>query len=76
MGVDHCRFDILVAEEFVGRSDVMTLFQKVGREAVTERVGTDRLDDAGQTGRLFDRLLQAALVQVVATSDAGTWILG
>ena len=42
---------------------------------MTKRVGTNRLDDAGQTGCLLDRFLQTTFVQVVAARDARTWIL-
>ena len=39
-------------------------------------MGADGLDDPRQATSLLDRLLQAALVQVMAARDAGTGILG
>jgi len=51
---------------------VVTGFEEVGRKAVAQGVGTHRFEDARQAGCLFDRLLQAAFVQVVAVCDGGT----
>jgi hypothetical protein len=76
VGVDHGRFDILVAQELLHCSDITVGFQEVGRKTMAQGVGADRFDDADQAGCLFDRLLQAALVQVMAACDAGTGVLG
>ena len=62
MGVDHGRFDILVAQKLLHCSDIVVGFQEVGRKTMTQGVGVDRLDDPRQAGGLFDRYLQAALV--------------
>ena len=76
VGVDHGRFDILVAQKLLYCSDIVVGFQEVGRRTMTQGVGADGLDDPRQAGSLFDRFLQAALVQVMAACDAGTRILG
>ena len=46
-----------MAQKFLHRSDIVVGFQEVGRKAMAQGVGADWFHDAGQTGRLFDRLL-------------------
>ena len=74
MGVDHCRFDVLVAEEFLDGTDVVAIFQQVGGKAVAEGMATDALVNAGPLGRFPDRLLQTALVYVVTADGARAWV--
>jgi len=59
-----------VTQQFLQRANVVVGFQEVGGKAVAQSVGSDRFDDAGQAGCLFNRLVQAALVQVVAAHNA------
>lgn len=49
MGVDHGRLHVAMAQELLDRADVMTGFEKMGRERVTERVARGSLGEA-----LFD----------------------
>jgi hypothetical protein len=76
VGVDHGCLDVFVTQKLLDGANIVMRFQEVGGKAVTQSVGSDELDDTRQASRPFDRLLQAALVQVMAARDAGTRILG
>ena len=39
VGIDHCTTDVLVSEEFLHRTDIVAVFQEVGREQ-TSTIGT------------------------------------
>jgi hypothetical protein len=76
VGVDHGRFYVFVAEQLLYGSDVITGFQQVGGKAIpqggfalAEGMWADRLGDACQAGRLLNRLLEAALMHVMATCN-------
>jgi hypothetical protein len=51
MGVNHRRFDVVMAQEFLDRSDIVTAFQQVSCEGMPKRVAADMLDDTGTVGR-------------------------
>jgi hypothetical protein len=55
-----------MAEELLNRSDVVSIEQKVGREAVTKRVAGGVLGDPGISYRVVEGPLYASLVHVVA----------
>jgi len=76
VGIDHRRLHVFVAQEFLDGADVIAPFRQMRSETMAKGVGADRLDDARQAGRLLDRFLQAALVQVVAARDARTRVRG
>jgi hypothetical protein len=71
VGVDHRRLDVLVAEEFLHRADVVAGFEQVRGKAVAEGVTTGGLGNAGQAHGIFDRALQIAFVHVMAAREAG-----
>jgi hypothetical protein len=75
VGVDHGCLDVFVTQKLSDGADIVIRFQQVDGEAVAQSVGSDGLDDTRQASRPFDRLLQAAFVQVMAAHDAGTWML-
>ena len=58
MGVDHRRFDVLVAEQLLDGPNVVAIFEKVGGEAVAEGMRGNRLVYPGKPGGLFDRFLK------------------
>ncbi len=76
MGVNHGGFDIFVAQQFLDGADVVAILQEVGGEAVTKGVATDPLRDPGFLDGLFDRFLDAALVQMISAHQRTTGILG
>ena len=57
-------------EEFLDGSDVMAVFQEMGRERVPEGVGAAALGNARLPDRIFHGALEDRLVQVVAPALA------
>ncbi len=43
VGVDHCRFHILVSKQFLDSSYIIPILEKLSGEAMAEGVGSDRL---------------------------------
>ena len=76
VGVNHGRFHILVPKQFLHRADIVAVFKEMSSKAVAEGVSGDTLVEAGESGRVFDRLLQAALVHMVAAHAPGTRVSG
>ena len=75
MGVDHSRFDVLVAEEFLDGPNVVAGHQQVSSEGVAEGMAAYVLVDVRVSDCLFDRAVDDRVVQMVATDDAGSRIL-
>lgn len=59
VGVDLGGGDVGVAEEFLNDAKVGPVFEEVGREGVSEKVGVDVLFEAGFLGPFFDDLTNA-----------------
>ena len=59
MRVDHRCLDILVTQQFLNGSDVITTLQKVSCEAVSEGMWADRLGEARMASCLLNGPLQA-----------------
>ena len=76
VGINHCRFHILVAEESLDSANIMTLLQEVGGEAMAESVRGDVLVDARHFGCISNRRADGAFVQMVAARDAGAGVRG
>jgi hypothetical protein len=70
VGVNHGRFNIGMAEEFLDGADVVAGFEQVGGEGVAEGVAADGLGDAGGAGCAADFLLQAGSIRVMTAEDA------
>ena len=70
MGIDHCGFDVFVAEEFLDGADVVAILQQVGGEGVAKGMGADALGDASLAGGLFDGFVQTAGVEVRAAQHS------
>src|SRR5580692_10239083 len=70
VGVDHGRADVLVTEELLDRTNVVTALQQVGRERMTQSVRARGLrNPSGADGRTHGPL-DHGLVQVVAAALA------
>ncbi len=50
MGVDHRGFDVVVAEQFLQRSDVVAILEQMRGETMSERVAGHFLLDVGSFG--------------------------
>lgn len=74
VGVDHGGAHVLVAEEFLHRTDVVAVFQEMGSEGVAEGVAGNALANPGLLGGLPDCSLQVALVQMMAADNAGAGV--
>src|SRR6185312_6812772 len=77
--IEHMRVDLgggrlLVAEQFLDGSDVLTGFQQVGGEGMAQRVASGGLDDARAIPRRLDRTLQPGLVHVMAAFHPIAWV--
>jgi len=55
--VDHRRPDVAVTEEFLNRTDIVTVLEQVSREGVTEGVAARGLEKSGPRDGVFDRAL-------------------
>ena len=69
MGVDHRRFDILVAKQILDSSNIRTILQQMCGEGVAQRVAGGALLDVGEFDRPLQRFLYAAGIDVVAPGD-------
>ncbi len=76
VGVDHRSFHVLMPEEFLHRADVVAGFQEMSGEGMAEGVGGDVFIDPCQFGRLPDRSLHGAFVEMVTACDAGAGVFG
>jgi hypothetical protein len=59
-----------VSQQFLDRPDIVSVFEQVGGESVTECVAGDVLFDAGQSRRNFDGALKDRFVQMVPTPNS------
>src|SRR6202790_1951956 len=50
VGVERCRLELLVSEQYLDHADIHLLFEQVGGEAVAERVQRDALVDPRREG--------------------------
>jgi len=66
VGVDHCRADVLVAEQFLDGADVVPVQQQVRGEAMAEGVAGSLFVDLGFLEGLFQRSLYGAFREMVA----------
>ena len=74
VGVNHRRFHVLMAEEFLHSADIVATLQQMRSETMAEGVAGDRLVDSCQTNCLLDCLLQTTLTYVMAAHDACAWV--
>jgi hypothetical protein len=76
VGVDHGGFDVFVSEEFLNRSDVVTVLKEMSGETVAKGVRGNPFLNSGESGGFFDGFLKGGFVDVVTLGDAGARILG
>ena len=74
VGVDHGGGDIFVAEKFLNRADIVTIFKQVGGKAVAKGVGANWLGQTHLLGSFADSFSQPAFIQMVSPDFAGTGI--
>src|SRR5712671_4611421 len=65
MGIDHGRRHILMPQEFLNSSDVVSILEQMGREGMAKSVARRRLLNTRSDHGLLYRQLQRALVDVV-----------
>ena len=70
MGVDHGGADVFVAEELLDGTDVVAVFQEVGRERVAQRVAGDPLPQTHLPHGNLHSSLDDGFVQVVSAELA------
>ena len=75
MGIDHRRFDVFVAEEFLDGANIVPGFQQVGRKAMAEGVRGDLFGEASGLGCGAHGFLHAAFVQVMPAEFLTTRVL-
>ena len=76
MCIDHRRTDILVAEQFLYGTDIVSTFEQVRGEGVAEGVAGSVFRQFCLADSPFDGVLQVVFEDVVATDKAGAWIRG
>jgi len=57
MGIDHCRFDIIMAQEFLDRSYIVTAFEQMSGKGMTERMASSSLGQSCLRERISYGLL-------------------
>ena len=76
MRVDHRGLDVLVTQQILNGSDILTVLEQVGGEGVAECVAGDALLDTSEFGCAVDGFLQGAGADVVALGKSAAWICG
>ncbi len=76
MGVDHGGLYVLVTEEFLDGTNIVSVFEQVGGKGVTEGVRGNKLIYFCEAGSLFDSPLEVCFAQVVTLFDAAYRIGG
>lgn len=66
VGVDHRRGDVLVAEQFLDRADVLAVLEEVGGEGMAQGVTGRSLAESGSQDGFAHGSLDDGFVQVVA----------
>ena len=74
--VDHGRFEVIVAEQFLDGADVIAVFEQVDRETVTQGLATALFGDPGRVFGLLDGSLDRIFQEMMAPEDAGAGING
>jgi hypothetical protein len=75
VGVNHRGGNVLVPQQFLHGSDIVSVGKKMRCKAVPEAVATDGFVDAGKGHGLLDRFSHAAFVKVMSSYLPGTWVL-
>ena len=76
MGINHGGADIFVAQQFLDRSDIITICQQMGSEAVAKRMAGDEFLYPGHLRSFLDRFIQTALMNMMTSLYAAAWISG
>src|SRR5689334_14360858 len=74
MRVDHCGRDILVSEQLLDRADILSGFEQMRRERVTQGMACCRLVYAGAFARKLDCALNRRLIDVMPAHAAAARI--
>lgn len=74
VSVNHGRPHIFVSEQFLDCANVISVFQQMSGETVTEGVVTRRFVDADCSHRIFHRLLQHPFADVMSLDCSGNRI--
>jgi len=67
MRVNHRRPDIAVPQQFLDGSNVVSIFDQVGREGVAKGVASDPLGQASFDNRLANSSLYQGLIHAMAS---------
>jgi hypothetical protein len=70
MRVNHCRGNVAVPKQLLNRTNILPIFQQVGRETVPERMATGRFGHARLVDRSLDRVLKILFRNVMPTRFA------
>ena len=76
MGINHGGADIFVAQQFLHRSDIISICKQMGGEAVAKRMAGDGFIDPGHLRSFLDRFIQTALMNMMTSLYAASWING
>jgi len=71
VGVDHGRFNVAVAEQFLDGADIVAAFYEVGREGVAEGVAGGSFGESGFQDGFMDGTLEDGFVHVKSSFFAG-----
>ena len=65
MRVDHGRADVLMAQQFLDRPNIIAVLKQMGGKRMPEGVATGRFGDPGSPNGFFDRPLQDGFMEMM-----------
>ena len=71
MRIDHGCADVLMSEEFLDGTDIVSLFEEVGSERVAEGMAAAVLGDAGLADGIRDGTLEGAIIGMMSVFSLG-----
>jgi hypothetical protein len=71
-GINHCSGNILVPEEFLDSTDIVTVLQEVSGEGMAERMARDRLCNTRPSCGTFYGSLDYCFMEVMPEKKVGS----
>ncbi len=76
MQINLGRFDVLVAEQFLNRSNISTRLQQMGGKRMPKSVGCNLFMNPCQSDDTFENIINRPLIEMMSTSCTAAWIFG
>ena len=76
MGINHGGTDVFVAQQFLNCTNIVSVLQEMGGEAVTKCMTADEFINPGHLRSFLDRFIQTALMNMMTPLDTASWVNG